>query len=118
MTQSIKQKRAILKGLRMHLTYSADQYQAQSNDKPAAKRRFIVVPSRSNGFVVIERATGAPQGEYRQRDEACELAEQLEQKTRLLVTGAFAAKQFGRYLLWWTVALVMVMGILVFYGAA
>lgn len=116
MTQSIKQKRAILKGLHMHLAYSADQHPAQSSKKPAAKRRFIVVPSNNNGFVVVERATGTPQGEYRQRDEACLLAELLEQKTRLRATGAFAAKQFSRYLLCWTIALVMM--ILVFSGAA
>ena len=117
MNQTIKQDQAILHGLRLRTSLAtAEMYRRIGRDEPARTSRYRVVPRGKNTFDVIERATGAAKGQRIGHDNACQLAQQLEERTSLVNASRSAIKHLGRWMLRWVLAFSTTLLAFMYFG--
>ena len=118
MNQTIRQKQAVLQVLHDRLSMpTAEMYQKIGREESVCALRFKVVPIGSNTFEVVERSTGASKGERFGHDNACQLAQQLENNADFFAAKRTAAKTFARALLRWTVGAALILTLFAYYGA-
>ena len=113
MHPTFTQRRAILDGLRERTRQAtADFYQKPNVIAPPLAPRFIVKPTGSNTFEVIERATGKIITERFGHNNATAHARELEAKK-----DQFDVKQFGRFLRDWALRISLTLTVFAFFGS-
>lgn len=111
MHQNIAQRRAILNVLRQRCTLStAEFYSKTGRHAPITLHRFAVIPNGGNQFGIVERATGAVHQVCTGHGAACHAAQLLEVKPRRQPT-------FATFMLRWTCAFCVLIGLFALYGA-
>lgn len=119
MNQTIRQSQAILQGLRLRTSLeTSTMYQMIGRDEPVHAPRYNVLPRGNNAFVVIDRSTGTPKGERFGHDNACQLAQQLENNADLFISARSATKHFIGRMLRWTLVLTAILLVFAYYGAS
>ena len=91
---------------------TADFYQKPNVIAPPLAPRFIVKPTGSNTFEVIERATGTIITERFGHNNATAHARELEAKK-----DQFDVKQFGRFLRDWALRISLTLTAFAFFGS-
>jgi hypothetical protein len=115
MNHIIRQRIAILDGLRERSTLAtAEFYSRIGRPAPAPAPRFIVEPRGNNEFSVVDRTTGQRQGVHTGHLTACNCAQRLEDEA--MASGAPVT--FARKLLGWTAAIALGLVLFAAYGAS
>jgi hypothetical protein len=114
MNHTIRQRIAILDGLRERSTLAtAEFYSRIGRPAPAPAPRFIVEPRGNNEFSVVDRTTGQRQGLHTGHLTACNCAKRLEEQAK-----HFSIASVARHMTRWTVAFVIALVLFAAYGAS
>lgn len=118
MSQTIRQKQAVLQVLRERVSMStSEMFQMIGREEPVRAPRFNVVPIGKNKFDVIERSTGLSRGARDGHGMACDYAKQLEKNADFFEEVRVTTSRFGRSLLRWTIFSAVVLVVFAYYGA-
>ena len=116
MNQTIRQRIAILDGLRERSTLAtADFYSRIGRPAPAPAPRFIVEPRGNNEFSVVDRTTGKRQGMHTGHLTACNCAKRLEESAK---AQRFSFSSVARHMTHWALAFVVALVLFAAYGAS
>ncbi|MGH8387903.1 MAG: hypothetical protein ACRESJ_20855 [Pseudomonas sp.] len=118
MSQTIRQKQAVLQVLRDRLSMStSEMYQMIGREEPVRVPRFHAEPLGANKFDIIDRSTGLSRGARDGHGNACKYMDQLEANADFFEEVRVNTSRFGRTFLRWTIACSVVLVVFAYFGA-
>ncbi|VVP78933.1 hypothetical protein [Pseudomonas fluorescens] len=118
MSQTIRQKQAVLQMLRERVSMStSEMFQMIGREEPVRAPRFNVISLGGNKFNIVEHDTGLSRGARDGHGMACDYAKQLEKNADFFEEARATTSRFGRSLLCWTIFSAVVLVVFAYYGA-